>query len=163
MRCAAEDDTARLGRSMSELSILGGAAVACLLGGVLPWISSEVVVVGAALVLPAELLPALVFGCAVTQMTSKSALYGLTRLAPHRLPRKAQRLLSGAGRLAKRKPTIGTVVLTGAMFAVPPFYLVTVACGVLRVPFASFALLGLVGTTARYGVLAWLSLTLGGS
>ncbi len=46
---------------------------------------------------------------------------------------------------------------TGSLTSLPPFYLVTLACGVLRVPFLLFAVAGLGGTVSRYGLLVWLA------
>lgn len=146
---------------MSDVSVVSGAILACLLGGIFPWISSEVVVVGAALLLPAQALPALALGCAAAQMVSKAVVYAFARLAPHRLPERARRLLARAERLRQRRHLVAVLVVSGALVAVPPFYLVTIASGVLRIPFVLFALLGLAGTSVRYGVLAWLSSTLG--
>lgn len=142
-----------------ELSVLLGAAAACLAGGVLPWINSELAVVSASLLLPEAMLPALVLGCAGGQMTAKCGIYGLTRWAPHRLPERARRLLDRVEAYRERRRLLGLAVFSGALVAVPPFYLITLACGVLRVPFAVFAVAGLAGTTARYGLLAWAALT----
>ncbi|MGE0159774.1 MAG: hypothetical protein AB7T31_10215 [Gemmatimonadales bacterium] len=148
---------------MDELSLLVGAAVSCLLGGVFPWISAEVVVVGTALLVPPAGIPALVLACALGQMASKAGVYGLTRVAPHRLPGRLRHLLSRADRLRGRRHLVAVMVLPSALVSLPPFYLVTIACGATRLPFALYAVLGLVGTTTRYAVLAWLSITLSSS
>jgi len=148
---------------MGELSLFVGAGLTCLLGGVFPWISAEVVVVGTALLLPPAGVPALVLGCATGQMASKAGVYGLSRVAPHRLPERLRRLLSRTDRLRGRGHLMAFMVLPSALVSLPPFYLVTIACGVMRLPFALYALLGLLGTTARYAFLAWLSITLSGS
>jgi hypothetical protein len=51
----------------------------------------------------------------------------------------------------------------GARSTLPPFYLVTLAYGMLRVPFVLFAIAGFAGTISRYGVLALLTAALAGS
>jgi len=142
-----------------DLSILTGAAAVCLAGGVLPWITSGIAVVGAAVLLPEPALPALVALCALAQMTAKCGLYGVARWAPHRLPERARKLLRRAERYRERRRLLGLAVFSGALVALPPFYLITLACGVLRVPLAVFALAGIAGTVARYGLLAWAALT----
>lgn len=53
-------------------------------------------------------------------------------------------------------------VALGGIFPWINFYLVTMACGMLRVPFALFAIAGLVGTISRYGLLAWFAASLAG-
>ena len=57
---------------------------------------------------------------------------------------------------------MAAMTLSSAVVSLPPFYLVTIACGMMRAPFVPYVLLGLVGTTTRYAFLAWLSLTLNG-
>jgi membrane protein YqaA with SNARE-associated domain len=148
---------------MGELSLFVAAALTCVLGGVFPWINAELVVVATALLLPPATVPALVLGCAAGQMASKAGVYGLSRAAPHRLPERLRRLVMRAERLRERKHAMAAMVLSSALVALPPFYLVTIASGMMRLPFALYALLGLLGTTARYGFLAWLAITLGGS
>lgn len=141
-----------------ELSVIVGAAAACLAGGVLPWINSEIAVVSAALLLPRATLLVLVVSCALAQMTAKCGLYGVTRWAPHRLPHRARKLLDRAQRYRGRRRLLAIAAFTGALVAVPPFYLVTLACGLLRVPLALFVVAGVAGTTIRYGLLAWAAL-----
>jgi membrane protein YqaA with SNARE-associated domain len=148
---------------MGELSLFVGAAMTCVVSGFLPWINAELVVVGTALLLPPAAVPPLVIGCAMGQMASKAGVYGISRLAPHRLPRRLARLLSRAERLRQRKHTMAAMVLSSALMSLPPFYLVTIACGTMRLPFALYALLGLLGTTGRYAFLAWLSIAVNGS
>ena len=141
-----------------ELSLVLGAAAACLAGGILPWINSEIAVVSASLLLPEAVVPALVLACAGGQMAAKCGLYGITRWAPHRLPERARSMLDRVQKYRDRRAILAAAAFSGALVAVPPFYLVTLACGVLRVPFPVFAAAGLAGTTLRYGLLAWAAL-----
>ena len=143
-----------------DVSIVISAALACLIGGVLPWINSEVAVVGAAVLLPREAIPILVVSCTATQMLAKGGLYSLTRWAPDRLPERAQRLVAKAERFGRRPHLLVAAAFSGALVALPPFYLVTLACGTLRVPFALYAAAGVAGTAVRYGALIWAATTL---
>lgn len=144
-----------------DMSVLIGAALTCVVGGFLPWVNTEIVVVGASFILPPSVAPALVIACALAQMASKATIYGITRWAPERLPERARRLIARAERYRGRRLILGGAVLSGALIAIPPFYLVTLACGVLRVPFAVFAAAGLLGTSVRYGFLVWVAAALG--
>ena len=148
---------------MGELSLVVGAALTCALGGFLPWINAEIVVAGTAMLLPPSAVPALVLGCASGQMASKAGVYALSRLAPHRLPDRLRRLVSHAGKVRGKGSAMAGMVLSSAAVSLPPFYLVTIACGMTRLPFALYALMGLLGTMTRYAVLAWLSIVLRGS
>jgi len=134
--------------------------MACLAGGVLPWINSEIAVVSASLLLPEATLPPLVLACAAGQMTAKCGLYGVTRWTPHLLPSRAGPLLDRIQGSRRRGPLLVVAAFTGALVAIPPFYLVTVACGVLRMRFAVFAVVGAAGTTIRYGLLVWAALAI---
>jgi membrane protein YqaA with SNARE-associated domain len=144
-----------------DVSILVFAGLICFAGGLLPWINSEAAVVGAALLLPVEAAPALVLGCTVGQMAAKCALYGVSRWAPERLPARAMRLIDRVDRYRERRTLLGLAVLSSALVALPPFYLVTLACGVLRVPLSLFTLAGITGTATRYALLAWMAAGLG--
>lgn len=144
-----------------DVSVLVVAALTCFAGGLLPWINSEVAVVGAALLLPAGATPALVVGCTVGQMAAKCGLYAASRWAPERLPARAKRLIDRVDRYRERRTLLVLAVLSSALVALPPFYLVTLACGVLRVPFSLFTLAGITGTATRYAVLAWMAAVLG--
>ena len=133
---------------------LAGALGLCLVGGFLPWMNTEAAVVGAALVLPPPLVPLLVVGAALAQVLAKGTVYGLARWAPQGMPRKARARLervSGLARL-RRAPTL--TVLASSTVGVPPFYLVTLACGTVAVPFGAFLAAAFVGSVIRYAVLS---------
>jgi len=143
-------------------SVLIGAAVTVAAGGIFPWINSEVVVAGAALLTPESGLPALVLACSAAQMSAKAILYGVIRWVPERMPARARRLGSRVEAYRTRRGLLVLAVFSGSAIALPPFYLVTMACGMLRVPFALFAIAGLAGTISRYGLLAWFASALAG-
>lgn len=138
-----------------DLILLLGATATCALGGLLPWISAEAVLLGTALALPRSLLPILVLSCAVGQMVGKGALYGVMRWAPHRLPGRARRLLGRVEALSRRPGLLEGTVFTGAAAGLPPFYVVTLASGLAGLPLVTFFVAGLGGCLLRYGVLVW--------
>jgi membrane protein YqaA with SNARE-associated domain len=144
-----------------EPGILIGAALTCSLGGILPWVNSEVVVLASAALLPPATLPLLVGVCATGQMSSKAVVYGVTRWAPHLLPERARSVLARAEQYRDRRRLLIGAVLVGSAVSVPPFYLVTLASGLLRVSFPLFVLVGLFGTLARYSFLVWAACSLG--
>ncbi len=93
-----------------DYGVLIGAVATCAAGGIFPWINSEVVVIGASILLPGSSLPALVLGCASAQMIAKGFLYGITRWAPTSLPQKATKMLEKAERYRKRPYLLATVL-----------------------------------------------------
>ena len=138
-----------------DAGLLIGAAATVAVGGILPWINGEVVVAGAALLTPQSGLPVLVLACAAAQMSAKAVLYGVIRWMPERMPARARQLTSRIEAYRTRRGLLVLAIFSGSAIALPPFYLVTLACGMLRVPFALFAIAGLAGTISRYGFLAW--------
>ena len=143
-----------------DTGLLIGAVATVAVGGILPWINGEVVIAGAALLTPQSGLPTLVLACAAAQMSAKAVLYGVIRWVPERMPARARRLTSRIEAYRKRRGLLVLAVFSGSAIALPPFYLVTLACGMLRVPFALFAIAGLAGTISRYGLLAWFAAAL---
>ena len=139
---------------MEPATILAGALAACVVGGFVPWVNTEAVVVGAALLLPREALPLLVLGAAGTQVLSKGALYGLARWAPRAMPRRARARLERISALAARRRSLHLTVLASSTVGVPPFYLVTLACGTVAVPPGAFLAAAFLGTAVRYAVLS---------
>lgn len=142
---------------------LAGALGLCLVGGFLPWVNAEAAVVGAALVLPPPLVPLLVFGAALAQVTAKGTLYGLARWAPQGVPQKARTQLDRLSGLARRSRYPTLTILASSTLGVPPFYLVTLASGTVAVPFGAFLAAGFGGSVIRYAVVALATLLVRGA
>ncbi|UCC24359.1 MAG: hypothetical protein JSU98_11550 [Gemmatimonadales bacterium] len=138
-----------------ELTVILTAAATCALGGIFPWISAEAVLLGTALALPVGYLPALVLGCAGGQMVGKGVLYALMRWAPDRLPERARGVLRKVEGMARRREVLAGAVFSGASAGLPPFYVVTLAAGLARLPLLLFLVAGLLGSLVRYGTLMW--------
>jgi membrane protein YqaA with SNARE-associated domain len=64
--------------------------------------------------------------------------------------------------LVARRPGVQRLtVLVSALSSVPPFYLVTVCCGVVRMPLRDYVVAGTIGRALRFGALALLPRLLG--
>ena len=138
------------------LEVLGGLFLGSIASGLIPVINSELLVVGAAVLLPpgAALLVAIV--AATGQMLAKLGLYGAARWAPAYLPERAKKKLATAGgKLQKNGAAVYLLLLVSASAGWPPFYGISLLAGALRINFAAFASLGLVGRFVRFGILAW--------
>ncbi len=139
---------------MDPATVLVGALAACAVGGFLPWVNTEAVVVGAALLLPLGALPLLVLGAAAVQVLCKGTLYALARWAPQTLPRRVRAQLGRISPLAARRRSLTLTVIASSAVGVPPLYLVTLACGMVAVPPRAFLGAALLGATVRYAVLS---------
>src|SRR5262245_38771239 len=94
-------------------------------------------------------------------MIAKSVVYfggrGLVELPRGRFANRTHDLLARANRW----PNTNTLfLLCSAATGVPPFYVITIAAGTLRVPFARFFAVGLAGRIIRFAVLVALPQTL---
>jgi len=144
-----------------DVTVLAGAWLTCALSGVVPWISAEVALVGAAMLLPSGTLPLLVAGSAMCQVAGKGAVYTLARWAPQRLPSRATRALGRMSRHRLERRRLLPLTALSAACGLPPFYLVTLAAGLLGLPLAGFVGASLFGTAIRYSILVWAAAALG--
>jgi membrane protein YqaA with SNARE-associated domain len=135
--------------------VVGGLFVASAVSGLVPLVSAELLVVGAAGAAGPAALPAIALASASGQMVSKTMLYVVARWAPARLPERAQDALRRAARGAGARPSATwTTLLASAGLGLPPFYGVSLAAGALRVRSATFVSLGFLGRFVRFGALA---------
>lgn len=133
--------------------MLLGVFLSCLLGGVVPLVNVEAVVLAAAVLLEPSELPLLVGVVTAGQMVAKTALYGVARWAPSRLPERARNALSRTDTLGRNRPAAVGALLLSSAFGFPPFYVATLAAGVLRFPLAAYLISGIVGNLVRYALL----------
>jgi len=135
--------------------ILGGLLIATAVSGVVPFVNGELVVVGAALAVPAACVPVVALVSTAGQMATKTLLYGLARWAPAKLPERARaRLDRAAAAVAARDRATGSLLFASAALGLPPFYGVALAAGALEVRLGTFLLAGVAGRAVRFGVLA---------
>lgn len=143
------------------MGILIGAFGTSLLAGVFPWFVGELVVVGSAVLLPRGTLPVLILVCAAGQLLGKTLVFSIARWAPDRLPERGRKALDRASKVGRGSKAMPITVFSSAALSIPPFYLVTLACGTLGVPFRVFVTASLGGTLLRYGAVAWSAAFLG--
>lgn len=143
---------------MTTIGALLATFGVCLLSAVVPFVNAELYLLAAAAVASSRLVPALVVAAALGQMLGKSFMYyagrGALRLPSERL----RRMVATVERRYRQEGAAGaaiggTVILASASLGLPPFYVVSIACGVLRIPFAQFFVLGLLGRLVRFGVV----------
>ncbi|HEX6560079.1 MAG TPA: hypothetical protein VF021_11470 [Longimicrobiales bacterium] len=139
---------------MTPLAILVSAFAGCFVGSLVPLVNTEVVVLAAAAAAPRSLLIPLVLVAAGTQMLAKALLYaagaGLLRLPAGRLSRRLQPAVERASQL---KGTSNTVLFVSATTGLPPFYLMSIAAGVLHLKFRKFMVIGFIGRVLRFSAV----------
>lgn len=130
----------------------------CALSAVVPFVNAELYLVAASAVSPREMVGPLIIAAALGQMAGKALMYymgvGALQLRSARLRRmveQAEHRYRGAGSTGATLG--GGVIMLSATLGLPPFYIVSIACGLLRIPFAQFFILGLLGRLARFGMV----------
>lgn len=135
------------------LAILGTLGY-CILSALIPVMNAEVYLLGASALLPRSLALPLVVAASAGQMIGKMVMYfaarGALRLPNARLQRAVATVHA---RYANRAAVDGPVLFSSAALGFPPFYIVTVAAGVLRIPVWRFLVVGLCGRLLRFGVI----------
>ncbi len=138
-----------------DMSILAGVFVGVLIAGFIPWPGAEAILIGAALLVsPHDFVP-LVVVSTTAQMLAKTILYVAARWAPKFLPRKAREFICQAEKYKERRKTMALILLTSSSLSVPPFFVITIASGTLRVPIGMFIGAGFGGIASRYAFVAW--------
>jgi membrane protein YqaA with SNARE-associated domain len=136
--------------------IMIGLFVGSVVSGIAPFVNAELMVVAAAAALPEAAIPLVAAVSAGGQMATKTAVYGVARWIPARLPTRARAALAAmSDRLARRTGALVPLVFISASVGLPPFYGVSLACGALRVRLSVFVGLGLLGRAVRFLVLAY--------
>lgn len=151
--------------------VVVGTFLFCVLSAVVPVANAEVYLVGVAVA--SDTSPGLLaIAAAAGQMTGKMLFYLIGRgvLDVSRLRRKG----TASGRWAARMATVqawsdrhawgpGAVTLVSAFVGLPPFAVVSVLAGTLRMRWWLFATIGMVGRSGRFlAVLLAPGLLLGG-
>ena len=135
---------------------MSSAFVASVVSGFIPFVNAEVVVAGAAVAGPPGYMIPVIVVCSVGQMLAKVALYAGMRWLPERLPAKATQRLDRASEKVKRLEQAGlTLVLISAVVGLPPFYLISLAAGAMKLSLTGFIVTGTVGRGVRFAIIAY--------
>ena len=139
-----------------EVALLSSAFVASVVSGFIPFVNAEVVVAGAAVAAPPGYMIPVIVVCSVGQMLAKVALNAGMRWLPERLPAKATERLDRASEKVKNLEQAGlTLVLISAVVGLPPFYLISLAAGAMKLSLTGFIVTGTVGRGVRFAIIAY--------
>jgi membrane protein YqaA with SNARE-associated domain len=148
---------------LTSLGLYGGTLVVCFVSGLVPLVNAEAFLLAVstwAVSSPAQ-LPGVVVCAAVGQMTAKVLLYfagmGVLEMPRGRYREKIERARKRVEAWRKRPYLIFAV---SSSVGLPPFLLVSIVAGALKIGFRAFCLIGLAGRTLRFAVVAiipWVS------
>lgn len=122
--------------------------------GFLPITAVEPLLFGLGTIVPPSMVVPVALMATATHMTGKTIAFLSSGAVERVLPQWQRNMIARAcERLAgHRSLQIGTLLLSGTT-GLPPFTIVTVACGVLRVPLRNYLIAGSVGRAIRFSLL----------
>lgn len=142
---------------LSLAGIYAGTFLFCAIGGIVPLMNAELLVLYLGATASHSQFPALILLAALGQMSAKAVLYQAGRGAL-KLPlgRGQAKIEALRARLSKSGQAAGGVTFVSALTGFPPFYAISVVAGTLGWPFARFLAWGTVGRILRFSVLLFL-------
>lgn len=136
--------------------IAGAFYALAVLSALVPWVNAEALMLSSVPLAgcPTE-VAALVALATLGQMTGKTVIYWTSRHSTRpRAPRVQATIDLWREHLRQRPRSALTVMLISSAVGLPPFYIVTIAAGVLNVTFARFLAVGTIGRLVHFGLLA---------
>jgi membrane protein YqaA with SNARE-associated domain len=129
----------------------------CGVGALLPFVNTELYLIGASALAPRGMWVPLVVAGTVGAMAGKVLLYfagrGVVKLPRGRV---ARGLASVQTRLEERPLAGKLLFLASATAGIPPFYVTTVAAGAVKMNFAFFVVAGFLGRLVRFTAIVLL-------
>jgi membrane protein YqaA with SNARE-associated domain len=127
-----------------------------IVSAILPWVNAEVILLSMVAMTPTWPGAAwMVVVATAGQMLGKCAVYWTSHtVRPHRSVRVAAALDRFQARLEDKPSRASALFFLSSALGFPPFFLVTVAAGALRVHFGRFIVAGTIGRLVRFSVLA---------
>jgi membrane protein YqaA with SNARE-associated domain len=139
---------------LSQLWLVVGTFFYCIGSGFIPVMNAEVYLLAVSAASSPALAFPLVLAAGLGQMVAKSTMYLAGRGVLSLPMGKHQERLDAAGRkLQGSRAGPGGFVFLSASTGFPPFYIVSIVAGTLKVPFLVFLLPGTVGRLVRFGLM----------
>ncbi len=144
------------------VGIYGATLVVAALSGFIPVINAEIYLVAVTLAMRSVPL-AIVLGLivAIGQMIAKVGIYKVSAGAANKAKTSAKiqaKLDKVHALMAKWKDKPYVLVFVSAVFGLPPFFVVSILAGMLKLDFKKFLVLGTIGRTLRFVAIALIAL-----
>ena len=124
-----------------------------VISGFVPVANLEVYLVWVAALTPRSQAVAITILATFGQMTAKTIMYlagaGILKIS---IKKPGKRLQAVQEKMAAWQHRLGLFMFLSAFLGVPPFYVVSIASGICRVPFAVFIIWGLTGRLLRFAI-----------
>ena len=127
--------------------------VVAVISGFIPVVNIEVYLVWVAALTPRSQAVGITLLATVGQMTAKTLMYlagaGVLKIS---VKKPGKKLRAVQMKMAQWQHRMGIFLFSSAFLGVPPFYVVSVASGICRIPIAVFVIWGLLGRFLRFAV-----------
>ena len=118
---------------------------------VLPLLPLEPFLLALPAAAPQEWLVPLALLATAAHMAGKTVLYFAGRGATRAIPKKyAKKVDKTRARLGGSRVLRSATMLVSGCVGMPPYYLVTLLCGALKLPLVEFIIIGFIGRAARF-------------
>jgi len=141
--------------SLGLLAAYLSAFFGCALGSVIPVINTEILVLGIAAATPSHVNWPVILMATAGTMVGKMVLYMAGRGALKLRIRGRAKVDAFLDEMERRQGVTGSLLFVSASVGMPPFYIVTVASGAMRLAVSRFLALGFTGRLLRYAVLVF--------
>ncbi|HET9948218.1 MAG TPA: hypothetical protein VFQ22_04815 [Longimicrobiales bacterium] len=139
---------------MSSSSILVMLLATSVLSALLPVVNAEALVLATVALLGADLAVGIAAVAATGQMIGKASLYVAARGLGEGLSARSARAERLSERFRGRPRALALVCLVSAVIGLPPFYVMSIGAGLVRLHAGVFLATGLLGRFARFYALA---------
>lgn len=128
--------------------------IACLVSGFLPLVNAEVFLVLVSAITPKSSAPLIILLATIGQMTAKATIYMAGR-GSLKLPLKKyeQKMGKVIQKFEKKRMATNSFIFLSAFTGLPPFYIVSILAGVLKLKFLNFLICGFSGRLIRFSVV----------
>jgi membrane protein YqaA with SNARE-associated domain len=131
--------------------------IVAVISGFVPVVNVEVFLVWVAALTPRSQAVGITLLATLGQMTAKTIMYlaaaGVLKISVKKPGKKLQAVQM---KMAAWQHRMGLFLFSSASLGVPPFYVVSIASGICRVPIAVFLIWGLAGRLIRFAVTVFL-------
>ena len=142
---------------MDHVLVVLGTFAFCVGSAMIPVLHAETYLVTASLVAPPELRWPLVIAATSGQMLGKVGMYyagrGVTLIPGERMQR---RIALATARYRDKRRLGSGLVFVSASSGFPPFYIVSIAAGMLTFPLMPFIIFGFAGRFIRFAAAVFL-------
>ena len=145
---------------LNSFSPTTGTFIVCLFSGLFPLINSEIylaLLVG--LQKNSDKLWPIVFAATAGQFLAKSIMYFSFLHGSKKLLKKRESYQRQVNKISEKllthKSSAKVLVFLSALFGIPPFYLTSIACGIVHFPYRDFVIFGLSGRFFRFAFLVF--------